>query len=339
MKIWFKKKWQIALLVVAAFIVISLVVKVPFYIEGDGNIMAEKDAVVRSSVKAAIMDIFVESGDRVKEGELLIQLEDTAEQAEVAVGLNTLKEAEVELKLLTSQIEYDLKSQELQGRVAKIELEDALREYSMLKELFDKKAASQNEVQKAYFAWKLAEARLEMVSVDKRDLFSKKIELQERKIDTLRARLEYARSQLERRKIRAPISGVVVLHTLSKGQVVDANQVLGQIFSEGSYYIVARVPERYLWFLKKGRRVIAETSSYPHRAFGYIQASLSWVSPVVNPHESGDGAVIIKARVEAVPSGVVLKPGQSARIWIEGGKVSVLEYLIGVRPFEKEDKK
>ena len=135
------------------------------------------------------------------------------------------------------------------------------------------------------------------------------------------------------RKVHSPISGVVVLHSLSIGQVVDAAQVLGQVFEENKFQVIAKIPERYLWFAREGKKIIAETSSYPHRQFGYIEGAIRWVSPVVNPNSSGDGSVLIKADITSSPERIILKPGQSAQIWIDAGKVPLVYYLLGIRKF------
>ncbi len=330
-----RKKYILWVGVILVLILLLFTIRVPFYIVGFGNVMSERDAILRAGVKGPIKKILVSSGDKVKEGDVIIQLEDSYQSVELLVSERRLSEAIAELNRLKFEAEYKLLRQQSQKKLAEIALKDALREYNMVKELFSKKAASKNELEKAYLMWELAKAKLEDVSIDQRRLLRSQIKVYEQKISVLKASVELARASLELRKVRAPIGGVVVIHTLSTGQVVDANQILGQIFTTGGTRIVAKVSEKYLWFVRPGKKLIAEASAYPHRVFGYIEGVIKWVSPVVNPNSSGDGSVIIKAEVQKVPKGVKLKPGQSARIWIEAGKVPLIYYVLGLRKFSK----
>ncbi len=328
-----RRKLYVWAIVTVGILGLMFVIEVPYYISGYGNVMSYKDAVLRAGVKGAIKRIKVESGDKVKEGQILIELEDSVQQAAVLTNERKLSQAKMELSKLIAQMHYELAMQKSEIELARIRLRDIEKEYERIKKLFSQQAASKTEMRKAEIAYELAKTRLAEVSLDKKKLFEAEIAVQEKKIGVLESLLKVAKARLALRKIRAPISGIIVLHTLSVGQVVDADQVLGQIFAEGGYQIIARIPEKYLWFTKKGKKVMAETRSYPHRDFGYLSGKISWVSPVINPNSSGDGTLLVKADVISVPERVVLKPGQSAQIWIDAGKVPVIYYLLGIRKF------
>ncbi len=330
-----KRKLYVWLVVTVGILALMFAVRVPYYVTGYGNVMSRRDAVLRAGVKGPIKRILVDSGQFVKEGDVIIELEDSIQQAAILTNERKLSQAKMELARLTERMYYDLSKQKSEIELAKIKLKDVEAEYKRIKKLFAQQAASKTEMRRAEIAYELAKTELAEISLDKRKLLEAEIEVQKKKIDVLVSLLKLAKARLALRKIHAPISGVIVLHTLSIGQVVDADQVLGQIFAKGGYQIIARIPEKYLWFTKEGKTVIAETSSYPHRDFGYIGGKIRWVSPVINPNSSGDGSLLIKADITSKPKRIVLKPGQSAQIWIDAGKVPLIYYLLGIRQFNE----
>jgi len=331
-----KRRIYVWFIITATILALMFAVQVPYYISGYGNIMSEKDAVIRAGVKGPIKSLLVESGQLVKKGDVIIELEDSVQRADVLTNERRLMQAKTELVRLTAQMHYELAKQKSEIELARIKLKDVEREYQRIKKLFTQQAASKTELRKAEIAYELAKTELEEISLDKEKLLQAEIEVQKKKIAVLEASLELAKANLVLRKVHSPISGVVVLHSLSIGQVVDAVQVLGQVFKQNKYQVIAKIPERYLWFSREGKKVIAQTSSYPHRQFGYIGGEIRWVSPVVNPNSSGDGSILIKADIINCPDRIILKPGQSAQIWIDAGRVPLIYYLLGVRRFNEQ---
>ena len=331
-----KKKSRVGwiLLIVSLLVLAAMIfIKVPYYIAGYGNIMSIKDAVLRAGTKGMIDKIYIESGDMVKKGEVLIQLEDSIERAELAENQRKLFQERARLAQLKANIQVSVSQQKAMIELGKIKLRDADYDYNRVKSLFAQKAASKTEMERTTIQRDLAQAELKRVSIDQKNLHKTQIEVQRKKIEVLESSIELAKSKLALRKVRAPLSGRVVLHALSIGQIVDADQVLGQIFDEKSHQIIARIPEKFLWFIKPDTKILVEPSAYPHRDFGYITGKISWVSPVVSPSSSGDGMVVVKAKIDDSNKKIALKPGISCKIWVSTGKVPIFYYLSGLRKF------
>lgn len=311
-----------------------LFIKVPYYISGYGNIMSIKDAVLRAGIKGMIDKIHVESGEMVRKGEVLIQLEDSIERAELAENQRKLFQAKAQLEQLKANIQVSISQQQVMMELCRIKLEDTEREHSRVKSLFAQKAASKTEFERTTIERNLARAELKKVSIDRNNLHQAQIEVQKKKIAVLESSIELAKSKLALRKICSPISGRLVLNALSVGQVIDADQVLGQVFDEESHQIIARIPEKFLWFIKHDTNILIEPTAYPHRHFGYITGKIGWVSPVVSPSSSGDGMVVVKANIDDSNKNISLKPGISCKMWVFTGKVPIFYYLSGLRRFD-----
>jgi len=301
-----------------------------FYVAGFGNALSARDAVLRAGSKGPIHAIFVESGQRVTKGQVILELESEVEQSEVTRCQRELEQAQAELNYLEQLLEAERLKDEIEVKFAAIKRRDTQAELERVKKLRQNQAASDREYNAAIVADQLADAELQRCSIDRSGIRKAQLEVQEKKIATLQAQLDRAKGTLARRKIYAPLDGIIVLHALSIGRVVDANEVLGQIFDDKYYQVVARVPEKYAPLLRKDQSVSIELSASSHWQTGYLKGQLYWVSPVVNPHGSGDGTVLIKARLTDVPQHIQLKAGMSAEIWVKVGTTRALWKLIGL---------
>jgi len=318
-----------------AALVVILSLPTDYEVSGSGHVMAADDAVLRAGVKGAIRQVLVRTGDLVEKGQVLIQLEDSQQQADLLRTQRRLEEAKAALKRLKAEVQLQQAQQKVEIRLAELALADAKREMEQLRQLYENKNATAQEYEKAKLAYQSARARLEQVSIPRDALQAARIEVQQRQIAILEADLLLCRRQLELRKITSPIAGRIVLHERSVGQVVDANQVLGQVFDESSYVMVARMPESYISVLRPGQPVTVETSAYPSRHFGYLTGQVTALGGIVNPQASGDGTILLRARLhQAGRKDMILTPGMTGRIWVNAGRTRLIWRLLGRRVFK-----
>lgn len=84
------------------------------------------------------------------------------------------------------------------------------------------------------------------------------------------ARLEAARSQWQKRIVRAPFSGVVGLRNMSLGAYVDSSTVLTTLDDRETLELEFRIPERYFNAVKVGQTVAATSRAFPGRTFSGV---------------------------------------------------------------------
>jgi RND family efflux transporter MFP subunit len=147
---------------------------------------------VGSAVPGVIDGIAVERGDRVLQGQPIVQLQAHVERAALAVARERA-EGNGEVRVATS-------SQEL-----------ARRELQRAQELYDQNFVSKTYLDKARAESGVAGGRIDQAH-ERRKLASREVDL--------------AAAQLEQRTIRSPISGVVVERFMSPGEYVDQKPVL-----------------------------------------------------------------------------------------------------------------
>lgn len=93
-------------------------------------------------------------------------------------------------------------------------------------------------------------------------------------LDELRARLGMAearraaaRSQWQKRSVRAPFNGVVGLRQINLGAYVDSSTVLTTLDDLATIELEFRIPERYFNMVKIGQAVTATSIAFPGRTF------------------------------------------------------------------------
>lgn len=314
------------LLVIALYLI-----PVNFYVGGYGNVLSARDAVLRAGSKGPIRAIHAQSGQRVTPDQVILELEDDVERAEVDRCKRELNAAQAELELLKATVAIEKQRDEYQREIARIKYLDSEAEYERVKGLRSTAATSDLELRMATAKRDMDKVELADRSIDKHQFRLAQIEVQKRKIATIEAQLTSAERVLSRRRVFAPMAGVLVMHSFSIGQVVDANEVLGQIFDDHYYQMIAHIPEQFACYLKPGASVRMELSTYPSWLFDYFWGSVYWVSPVINPQASGDGTVMVKARIETLAPHTELKAGMSGKISIHGGTTSLLWRILGIR--------
>jgi len=147
---------------------------------------------VGSPVPGVIDQVLVERGDRVTQGQPIVQLQAHVERAALAVARERA-EGSGEVKVAAS-------SQEL-----------ARRELQRAQELYDQNFVSKTYLDKARAESGVAGGRTDQAH-ERRKQASREVEL--------------AAAQLEQRTIRSPITGVVVERFMSPGEYVDQKPML-----------------------------------------------------------------------------------------------------------------
>ncbi len=99
-------------------------------------------------------------------------------------------------------------------------------------------------------------------------------------LDNANLILRNAELDLDRRTIRAPISGVVGILPIDEGNAVTVNTVIGRIENREGILVDIWVPERYASHVHKGDKVMATLTAQPDKTFvGHIYA----IDNVINP--------------------------------------------------------
>lgn len=132
------------------------------------------------------------------------------------------------------------------------------------------------------------------------------------------ASLSQARTQLNQATVRAPVSGLVMSRSVTRGQIIQPGVELFRIVRDGRLELDAQVPEAQLRLVRSGMPV-AVTSDQTGRTTGTVRI----VTPQVDPQTR-----LGIARV-SLASGSGLRPGMFARADIDAGNQPALTVPAG----------
>ncbi|MDR0666032.1 MAG: efflux RND transporter periplasmic adaptor subunit [Campylobacteraceae bacterium] len=184
---------------------------------------------VGAQVSGQIVQLHVEAGDIVKEGDLLVEIDTTV----------------LETKVESSKAELVYQKAQLKDRESKLTL--AKLAFERQKELLASDATSKEAYENAEAALFSAEASIDMIKAQ--------IKQTESSLKENQANLKYA-------KIYAPMSGTVSTISVKKGQTLNANMntpTILQIADLSTVTIGAEVSEADVTKLKKGMEVHFKT--------------------------------------------------------------------------------
>lgn len=206
-----------------------------------GSVEPHETVDVGAQVSGQVMEILVEVGDKVEEGQLLATIDATVYEAKV-------DGTRAQLKYQKAQME----DRKAQATLAKIVYERQQR-------LHTQNVATLESLQNAELSYTSAKAQVKMLEAQ--------IEQNESTLRAEEANLQYTR-------IYAPVSGTVVSVSAKKGQTLNANQSTPTILTIAdlaTMTVRAEVSEADVLHLKKGMGVYFKTLGSQKRWNGVLE--------------------------------------------------------------------
>ena len=207
-------------------------------LDATGYVVARRQATVSSKATGKVVEVLVEEGMRVEEGQLLATLDASLPQAQLALQESQLAAAETALDEIRTSIEQ-----------AKLDLERT-------RNLAERELASQAELDRNRIALEALEARFDYA---------------ERQLEIARRGVEVQRLLVEDMEIRAPFAGVVIAKAAQPGEMISPVSAGGGFTRTGICTIVdmdsleveVDVNEAYINRVRPGQGVTASLNAYP----------------------------------------------------------------------------
>lgn len=208
-------------------------------ITANGKIQPKTEVKISADVSGEIIELYVEDGDSVKQGELLLKINpdiyiSTIERLEASVNSSKAQLSQTEAQLLEKKQNYDRN-----------------------KKLFDKGAISKAEFESIDIAYKIAQANLSSST------FS---------VQSSEASLKEAKENLSKTNIYSPISGIVTKLNIEKGErVVGTAQMTGteimRIANLNNMEVIIDVNENDIVRVSKNDTALIEVDAYLDHKF------------------------------------------------------------------------
>lgn len=193
-----------------------------------GYIVPDHRISLGSKVMGRVAWMGVDKGDRVKKGELLVKLEDSEYQAQLAQAQAQLQSARSRLE----EFERGSRPEEI-GRAeaelarAQAEAENARLEHRRLSGLVDEGIASRQDTENAAARFEMAEAAVD-VARRSLELFQQgpreeQVAQARAEVSRAQAQVDYHQALLDATEIRAPVSGTVLARIAEVGEMITTS--------------------------------------------------------------------------------------------------------------------
>jgi len=336
-----------------------------------------KRVEVKSKVAGKLVELAVEEGDRVEEGQLIARLdvpELEAQRDQMEAQLDgaraRLKQARLSHALNAELLESQVKQAESNLRVAQSSLKeadtrhrDAKRVYDENRRLFDMGGyVSQNEVDSAKAALDLAAQGLESAKerVEEQKAAVAIAKARGKEIDMGQSRVVEAEascrqiedslteigSRLRDAVIRAPCAGVVIVRHVREGEMVTAVSYYGAgaplvtIGDLSTMLVKVNLNEVDVGKIQLEQKVEITADALPDRTF---EGRVTRISPASASPEAAWGAqagsAIVRFPIEITVAGDAadLKPGMTANAEIACERVDDVLWVPNDALFQKDD--
>lgn len=260
---------------------------------GTGTLEARISSTISPKISGRITQVIVDQGDEVKQGTLLVQLDDEELRQQVSIA-----EANVAMAFATI---VRLKADKDRSTAV---FEQAQRHHARVKVLVEKKTTTLEELEQS----------AESLAVAVSDTARAEAAIAEGQKGLLAAEktLEYHRARLKDTRIEAPFNGMVVVRHREAGDIaVPASPIL-TVISTDVLWINAWVDETEMSRLAVGQSVRVVFRSEPDHSFS---------GEVIRLGRQADRETrefIVDVRVREMPSNWAV--GQRAEVYIETDK-------------------
>jgi HlyD family secretion protein len=249
---------------------------------------------VGATITGRVQTVGVDEGDRVKAGQLLVELERAELAAALAQAVATEQAAATRIAQWRDVATVSAREQLVQAEANYRNIErDAARQEQLFKQGF----IGQSRLDEARRAAAVANSQYETAravsaasapaGVDRR--------LLDDQLAQARAARETAAAKLAQTMLLAPAAGVVLDRSVEPGDIVQPGKRLLALALDGDVRLTALIDEKNLAVLRVGQRARVSADAYPNQPFG---AELSYLSPGIDVQR---GTVEAKFAVPAPP--------------------------------------
>jgi RND family efflux transporter MFP subunit len=257
-------------------------------VESTGRVVPEQEVDIKCKASGEVVKLPVDVSDHVAKGDLLAQLDPEDEQRNVKQAGVSLAVSESQLeqaKLALSIAERNLVSGRLRAEAAlqsaQVKAADADARMERVRQLREKKIASDEELDSARSTQAQTAASLKDAQAGIEDLQTQEIKLDtcrhdikiaEQRVEENRLSLDDAKKRLTDTTVTAPIDGVVASRNVQVGQIiasgvsnVGGGTSMFTIMDLSRVYVLVSVDESDIGRIVVGQQATITVDAYPDR--------------------------------------------------------------------------
>lgn len=291
----------------------------PVSLTAGGYVVAHHKIQVSAKVVGKVAWVGVEKGDRVKEAQVIVRLEDAEYRAQVAQAEANLGVTRARLR----ELETGSRPQEIDAARAAVEqaqanFSNAQVSLRRIEDLARQNIASQQQLDNARTQHDVTKAQLEsarknheLVKIGPR---IEQIEYARAQVAQSRAAVDYARTMLESTEIRAPVTGTILERLVEKGEMVTTMSFSATQGAKASVATMADLDDLQVELdiaqsdfnkLDLGQKAVIVPESYPDRKYDGVLAE---IAPEANRQKA-----TVQVKVKVLKPDTYLRPEMSAK--------------------------
>lgn len=330
------KKKKIAFIIFVALGVLGAVV-LYFYLGYKATHIATDDAFVdghvytiASKIPGTVRQVFVDDNQRVKKGDLLVEIDPVDYEVRVketssVLGAEEARLAEIKARAEAAGRQLDEFRAAVATARANLELEEATlgqaeRDAKRAKALFADEAFSREQYEKTDTAYDVSKARVKAareqlrqaeIAVETQKAVVRQIEstsvAQKSTVRQRAAQLDTAQLNYGYTKIYAPADGYITKKSVERGNQLQAGQPLMAVAGLDDIWVVANYKETEMKKIKPSQKVAIKFDTYPDREFrGTVESIMAGTGAVFSlfPPENATGQYV--KVVQRIPVKIVL---------------------------------
>lgn len=249
-------------------------------VSASGTIQPKISVDISSDITGKIVEVFVNEGDRVSEGELLLRVDPTQFRESVR----------------SAEAQYE--SARARFRESEARLEQAELEWARIQAFHDKGDVSERDYESARMSYKVAGTQ---------------VESSQRSVEQAEAYLEQMRDRFSKTEVRAPMSGIVVRRNAEVGEIAMEGtfsiQVLMVIADLSVMEVEVDVDETEIPQVALGQKAEVEIDAFPDDKF---KGKVTEIANSPKQNQGGTGGVDFEVVVTLDVGYTGLRPGLSA---------------------------
>ncbi len=258
-----KKGWKFyipMILVIAIVLILSGMWYANYssYISTDDAYIDSDKVTVSSQIMGRILNSYVDEGDTVKQGQLLLDLD----SSDLIASRNQAETQMVQASASRAQAVAKLDFEKESIRVVEIESEKATDDFSRAEKQYNGQVITAEQFDHIRKSLESAEARLKAARSQLK-VAATVINSADAAIESAAARIDLLNSQLEKTRIRASTDGIVAKRWMLPGEVAQPGQAILTISQDRGLWVMVYLEETKMKNVHLGQQVNFNVDAYP----------------------------------------------------------------------------
>lgn len=284
----------------------------PRFLEATGSLAADEQTDVAPSIAGKVVEIGVELGSYVRQGQLIVRLDSVDSRIRVEQTLAQLEQAKAAVRQAEEKINLrpgqnfdparvaDVNAARVSWQLAETQLrrqERLIETGDVSRSSYDQQKAQRDQLREQY------EVALNKARQDYAAVLAARAA-----VTSAETQVAAARRNLSYAVVFSPINGYVSDRPADLGEYVSPSSKVATVVKTNPLRVRIDIPEQAITAIQVGQSVSVNVSAYPDRNFG---GRVHHVAPSVTPNSR---TMTVEAEVENGDG--LLKPGQFATVRI-----------------------